>query len=101
VNRMQADQGWRDSTVLPRSAPALLTDFAVPGGRTGAINPVVCERALHQIYYPPFKAEVQAGVGSVMSSYSRLNGTHATRTTRRARATIQRAILWGHSCVYG
>jgi hypothetical protein len=95
VNRMQADQGWRDSTVLPRSAPALLTDFAVPGGRTGAINPVVCERALHQIYYPPFKAEV------VMSSYSRLNGTHATRTTRRARATIQRAILWGHSCVYG
>ena len=39
---------------------------------------MVGERALQELYYPPFKAVVQRGrAGSVMGSYNRLNGTYA------------------------
>ena len=42
------------------------------------INAVVDERALHEIYYPAFKAAVQeAGVQAVMCSYNKLNGPWA------------------------
>lgn len=37
-------------------------------------NSVVDERALHEIYLPPFKDAVDAGVAFVMTSYNRLNG---------------------------
>jgi beta-glucosidase len=53
------------------------TGHAATGGRTDAINTVVGERPLHEIYYPAFKAAVQRGrAGSVMGSYNRLNGTY-------------------------
>jgi beta-glucosidase len=35
------------------------------------------ERTLHEVYYAPFEAAVKAGVGAVMCSYNRLNGTYA------------------------
>uniref|UniRef100_A0A7S1WDL8 Probable beta-glucosidase G n=1 Tax=Alexandrium catenella TaxID=2925 RepID=A0A7S1WDL8_ALECA len=35
------------------------------------------ERTLFEMYYPSFQAAVDAGVGSIMCSYNRLNGTHA------------------------
>jgi beta-glucosidase len=35
------------------------------------------ERTLHEIYYPPFEAAVNAGVGAVMCSYNRVGGTYA------------------------
>lgn len=51
---------------------------ATGNGRTAAINTVVGERTLQELYYPPFKAVVeQGGAGSVMGSYNRLNGTYA------------------------
>jgi beta-glucosidase len=54
------------------------TGYATNGDRTPAINTVVSERALQELYYPPFKAAVQrGGAGSVMGSYNRLNGTYA------------------------
>jgi beta-glucosidase len=54
------------------------TGYAAQGSRTPAINTVVGERTLQEIYYPPFKAAVQrGGAGSVMGSYNRLNGTYA------------------------
>jgi beta-glucosidase len=54
------------------------TGYATSGGRGPAINTVVSERALQELYYPPFKAVVQeGGAGSVMGSYNRLNGTYA------------------------
>jgi beta-glucosidase len=54
------------------------TGYASAEGRTPAINTVVGERALREIYYPPFKEAVQrGGAGSVMGSYNRLNGTYA------------------------
>jgi beta-glucosidase len=35
------------------------------------------ERTQNEIYYPPFRAAVRAGVGAVMASYNRINGTWA------------------------
>ncbi|HEX9933614.1 MAG TPA: glycoside hydrolase family 3 N-terminal domain-containing protein, partial [bacterium] len=37
-------------------------------------NSVVDERALHEIYLPPFKAGIDAGAMAVMTSYNLLNG---------------------------
>jgi len=37
-------------------------------------NSVIDERALHEIYLPPFKAGVDAGAKAVMTSYNLLNG---------------------------
>jgi beta-glucosidase len=54
------------------------TGYATSHGRSPAINTVVDERTLQELYYPPFKAVVQqGGAGSVMGSYNRLNGVYA------------------------
>lgn len=37
----------------------------------------VDERTLNQLYYPPFKAAVDAGAGAIMCAYSRINGEPA------------------------
>ncbi|GGN90714.1 MULTISPECIES: beta-glucosidase [Haloarcula] len=36
----------------------------------------VDERTLRELYLPPFRAAVEGGVGSVMTAYNRVNGTH-------------------------
>lgn len=41
------------------------------------VNSVVDDRALWEVYYPPFEAAVKAGVGAAMCSYSRVNGVRA------------------------
>lgn len=43
----------------------------------GSGDSQVDERTLHEIYYPPFEAAVNAGVGAVMCSYNRIGGTYA------------------------
>jgi beta-glucosidase len=50
--------------------------FGVLPTRT-AVDARVAQRALHEIYYPAFRAAVRAGVGSVMCSYNRINGHYA------------------------
>lgn len=43
--------------------------------RRSSVNAVVDERAMHEIYFPAFKAAVQeAEVWTVMTSYNKLNG---------------------------
>lgn len=43
-----------------------------------SISSEVCERALREIYLPPFKAAVQEGkTWCLMTSYNRINGTYA------------------------
>jgi beta-glucosidase len=60
-----------------------------------SISSEVTERALREIYLPPFKAAVQeAGVWALMSSYNRVNGTYASEN-----ADLLKDILkgqWGY-----
>jgi beta-glucosidase-like glycosyl hydrolase len=45
---------------------------------TAADDAVVDERTMHEIYLPPFEAVVtEGGAGSIMCSYSYVNGVHA------------------------
>ncbi len=58
---------------------AMAKHFAVYGQETdrGALDDVVSERALQEIYFPPFKAAVtRAHVSTVMCAYPKLNGTY-------------------------
>ena len=58
---------------------AMAKHFAVYNQETdrGVLDDQVSERALHELYLPPFKAAVtQAHVGSVMCAYPQLNGTY-------------------------
>lgn len=43
----------------------------------GSISSEMDMRTLHEIYLPPFKAAVEAGVGAVMCAYNRVNGVYA------------------------
>ena len=45
--------------------------------RRRASNSIVSERALREIYMPPFKAGIDAGVMSVMTAYNKVNGEYA------------------------
>jgi beta-glucosidase len=38
-----------------------------------AINEVVDERTIFELYYPPFEGAVIAGVGSFMCAYNKVN----------------------------
>ena len=42
-----------------------------------SVDVVVDERTLREIYLPAFEAAIQAGAGSVMGSYNKVNGTYA------------------------
>lgn len=47
-----------------------------------SISSEVGERALREVYLPPFEAAVrEAGTWSVMSAYNRINGTHASENS--------------------
>ncbi|MCK4689425.1 MAG: hypothetical protein KAT41_03915, partial [Candidatus Marinimicrobia bacterium] len=55
--------------------------FVAYGGAEGGrdYNTVdVSERTLREIYLPPFKAAVNAGVGSIMSAFNEINGIPAS-----------------------
>ncbi|WP_284008470.1 beta-glucosidase family protein [Haloarcula pelagica] len=41
-----------------------------------SVSAEVDERTLRELYLPPFRAAVEAGVGSVMTAYNRVNGTY-------------------------
>jgi beta-glucosidase len=63
---------------IGNNAETQRTGYATSSGRTSAINTVVAERTLQELYYPSFKAAVQRGrAGSVMGAYNRLNGIYA------------------------
>src|SRR5882762_1787515 len=58
------------------------------------INAKVDERALHEIYFPAFKAAIQeAGVWSVMSAYNKLNGTYCAENPFLLKDVLQKQ--WG------
>src|SRR5947209_3906459 len=56
------------------------------------INVVASQRTLHEIYQPAFKMAVQdAGVGAVMCSYNRVNGTYACENAHELTDTLRDA----------
>jgi beta-glucosidase len=58
------------------------------------INAVIGERALHEIYFPAFKAAVQeAGVWSMMSAYNKLNGVYCAENPFLLKDVLQKE--WG------
>ena len=58
------------------------------------VNAKIDERALHEIYFPAFKAAVQeAGVWSVMSAYNKLNGTYCAENSSLLKDVLQKQ--WG------
>ncbi|SIS03339.1 beta-glucosidase family protein [Natronorubrum thiooxidans] len=46
------------------------------------VSSEVDERTLRELYLRPFRAAVEAGVGSVMTAYNRVNGTHMSDHSR-------------------
>jgi len=51
---------------------------AQPSGYNPAVNEIVSERVLREVYFPPFRAAVEeAHVGEVMCSFPRINGIYA------------------------
>src|SRR5213594_38787 len=68
----------------PDAVMATAKHFAAYGGAEGGrdYNTVdVSERTLREIYLPPFRAAVDAGAGSIMTSFNEIAGTpsHANR----------------------
>ena len=58
------------------------------------INEKIGERALHEIYFPAFKAAVQeAGVWTVMSAYNKVNGAWCSENPYLLRETLK--DRWG------
>jgi len=65
--------------VQSRHVIAMVERFVASNSENGgpASNSVVSERALREIYYPPFEAAAAAGAGAVMSARNRVNGVPA------------------------
>ena len=76
-------RGVQSQHVLTRAKH--FAGYTQEAGRTGdhplrlrpAVNTIVSERALREIYLPPFKAAVEAGIGEIMCAFPRINGVYA------------------------
>ncbi len=61
------------------------------------INEHIPERALHELYYPGFKACVEADVATVMSAYNQINGVPCTENRELLCETLRDS--WGFDSV--
>ncbi|MGH7547880.1 MAG: glycoside hydrolase family 3 N-terminal domain-containing protein [Gemmatimonadales bacterium] len=80
----------------PDAVMATVKHFAAYGGAEGGrdYNTVdVSERTLREVYLPPFRAAVEAGAGSVMTSFNEIAGIPST-ANRWLLATVLRRE-WG------
>lgn len=60
--------------------------------RTG-VSENVNERVEFEMYYPPFQGAVDAGVGSFMCSYNKINGTWSCENNRTLGTDLK--VRWG------
>ena len=88
--RVSGFQG--DDLSEPHTIMACAKHFAAYGACIGKdYNTVdISKQILHEVYLPPFKAAVDAGVASFMNSFNDINGIPATGNTY-----IQRDLLKG------
>ena len=76
VKGYQGENLSSDSTLL-----ACVKHFALYGAAEGGLDyrPVdMSDVTMYNYYLPPFKAAVEAGCASLMTSFNLINGTHAT-----------------------
>eukprot|EP00322_Chrysochromulina_rotalis_P022865 CAMPEP_0115860822 /NCGR_PEP_ID=MMETSP0287-20121206/17328_1 /TAXON_ID=412157 /ORGANISM="Chrysochromulina rotalis, Strain UIO044" /LENGTH=630 /DNA_ID=CAMNT_0003315163 /DNA_START=69 /DNA_END=1961 /DNA_ORIENTATION=+ len=52
----------------------------------------VDERTRFELYYPPFKGAIDAGVGSVMCSYNKINGTWSCENPATLQGDLKRSL---------
>jgi len=72
---------------------ATLKHFAVHGSTEGGHNvghPHIGERELHEFHLPPFRQAVAAGAGSIMSSYTSVDGVPCTGDPRLLTKILRR-----------
>ena len=73
IKGLQGDELSEKSDSVLACAKHFLGDGGTLGGRDQG-NTVCDEAALRKLYLPPYRAAVEAGVGSIMVSYSSWNG---------------------------
>ena len=66
-----ATQGIQSKHVVANAKHFILNNQEV---NRGDVSVQISERALQEMYMPPFAASVKAGVGSIMCSYNRIGG---------------------------
>ncbi|MGH8324257.1 MAG: glycoside hydrolase family 3 N-terminal domain-containing protein, partial [Steroidobacteraceae bacterium] len=85
-----------DASAIAATAKHLAAYGAVTAGREYA-SVDISQRQLHEVYLPPFRAAVEAGVAAIMPAFTDLDGTPMT-----ANAAILRDLVrgkWGFSGV--
>jgi beta-glucosidase len=55
----------------------------------GTVDENVDERTQHELYLPPFEASINAGVGSAMCSYNKINGVYACQNNHTLMETLR------------
>ena len=63
-------------------------------GRMG-INVLIDERTLNEIYLPAFTAAVNAGAGSVMGAYNKINDTYCCENSALLETTLRQKMGFG------
>jgi beta-glucosidase len=82
----------RDGTRLIATAKHFVAYGAAEAGRD--YNSVdVSQRALREVYFPPFRAAVEAGVGSVMTAFNDVSGVPMHAHAELVQGTLRKA--WG------
>lgn len=89
-------RGYQGDFSKPTNMMACMKHFALYGASETGIDYNYVDMShlrMFNQYFPPYKAAVQAGVGSVMSSFNLVDGTHATANRWLLTDVLRR--MWG------
>ncbi len=93
--RLVAAMGVADAQGIQSTGTlAMVKHFAVYNQETdrGVLNDLVTQRALEELYFPPFEAAItQAHIPTAMCAYPQLNGTYQCQDT----ALLSQLATWG------